>query len=85
MNPMSEYPPGSFVFAECIMDMHVEEARHEVQAQRLRRQVGAVRPRSQRFHRAVLAGLGQHLVAWGASLQESYSTEESTPTPARAG
>jgi len=83
MNPMSEYPPGSFVFAERIMDMHVEEARREVQTQRLRRQAGAARPRSQRFYGAVLAGLGQQLVAWGASLQEGYSTEESTP--ARAG
>lgn len=82
MNTMSEYPPGSFVFAERIMDMHVEEARHEVQAQRLRRQAGAVRPRSQRFYHAILAGLGQHLVAWGASLQESYSTGESTPARA---
>jgi hypothetical protein len=82
---MSEFPLGSFEFADRIMDMHVESARQEAQAQRLRRLASARRPGSQRPHSAILAGLGQHLAAWGASLQERYSTEESTPTPARAG
>jgi hypothetical protein len=78
---MSEYPPGSFVFADRIMDMHVEKARHEVQA---RRQARAVLPESQPLYCAILASLGQRLAAWGATLQERYNTEESTPTPARA-
>jgi hypothetical protein len=79
---MSEYSPGSFVFADRIMDMYVEGARREVKAQRL---ASAARPDSQPFHCAVLASLGQRLAAWGATLQQRYNTEESTPTPARAG
>jgi hypothetical protein len=82
---MSEFPPGSFDLADCIMDMHVGRARREARARRLAKEAAGARPHSQPFYCTALAGLGQRLAAWGASLQERYSTEESTPTPARAG
>lgn len=77
---MSQYPPGTFQFADCIMDMHVDSARREVQARRLGRLAGAARPRGRRWSPTILAarmaaGLGRRLVAWGASLQEIYSTK----------
>ena len=78
---MSEYPPGSFEFADCMMDMHVRSARREAQGRRL---AAAARSHSQGFHCALLASLGQHLMAWGADLYERYSAEGSTPTPAPA-
>ena len=81
VDKMSEYSPGTFVFADRIMDMHVESARREVQAQRLAR---TARPDKQPCYCAVLASLGQRLAEWGSTLQERYSTEESTPTPASA-
>lgn len=80
---MSEFPAGSFQFADRMMDMHVESARREARARRLQRLAASGQPHSQPFYSALLAGLGQRLVAWGASLQERYSREE--PTPAQAG
>lgn len=79
---MSEFPPGSFEFADRIMNIKVEDARREVQANR---QAAALQAGSPPFYCATLARLGHHLAAWGARLQERYSTEDSAPTPARAG
>ncbi len=81
---MSGFPPGSFEFADRLMDAKVEQARREVQARRLQRQAGAVEAPSQSFYSAALARLGQRLSAWGAHLQERYTTDSSTPTPSRA-
>lgn len=81
---MSEFPPGTFEFGDRMMGMHVEGARREAKARRLQREAGAAQPHSQRFYSAVLAALGQRLIAWGATLQERHSSEESRPTPARA-
>lgn len=79
---MSEYAPGTFQFAERIMDMNVAEARRE--AQRLRRRARADRASGQRLHFRALAWLGQRLTSWGVHLQERYSTEGSSPVPQSA-
>jgi hypothetical protein len=78
---MSEFPPGSFEFADCIRDMHVKSARREAQGRRL---ATLARSHNQRFYCALLASLGQRLMAWGANLYERYGTEGATPTPAPA-
>ena len=78
---MSEFPPGTFEFADRMMDMNVASARREAQGRRL---AAAARSHSQRFYCALLASLGQHLMAWGVNLYERYSTEGSTPTAAPA-
>jgi hypothetical protein len=78
---MSEFPPGSFEFADCLRDMHVAGARREAQGRRL---AAAARSHSQRFYCALLASLGQRLMAWGANLYERYSAEGATPRPAPA-
>lgn len=78
---MSEFPPGSFEFADCLRDMHVACAWREAQGRRL---AAAARSYGQRFYCALLASLGQRLMAWGANLYEHYSTEGSPPTPAPA-
>jgi hypothetical protein len=64
---MSEYAPGTFLFAEQIMDIKVQEAR------RYRRQSRAGRATDQRFYFGALAWLGQRLTAWGEDLQERYN------------
>jgi hypothetical protein len=81
---MSEFPPGTFEFGDRMRDMHVENARREAQARRLQMQAAAGYSTSPRFYTTILAGLGQHLAAWGKTLEERYSTEESRPTPAGA-
>lgn len=78
---MSEFPPGSFEFADCMMDMHVARARREAQGRRL---AAAARSRGQRFYCILLASLGQRLMAWGSNLYDRYSTEGAAPTPAPA-
>ncbi len=79
---MSEFPLGSSDTAE--QSTHVEGTRREAQERRLVQEVAAARPSIQRFYWMALAGLGLRLAAWGVRLQERYSNEESTPTPARA-
>jgi len=81
---MSEYAPGTFQFAEQIMDMNVAEARRGAEAQRLHRRARADRASGQRLHFRALAWLGQRLTSWGVRLQERYSTEGSSPVPQSA-
>ena len=81
---MSEYAPGTFQFAERIMDMNVMEARRGAEAQRLQRRARAGRASGQRLHFRTLAWLGQRLTSWGVRLQERYSTEGSSPVPQSA-
>lgn len=79
------YPPGWFEFANQIVDMKVQEAQRDAEAQRLQRQAGAVRARRDHFYSVALAQLGQRLSAWGERLQERYRAEGSTPTRSHAG
>lgn len=82
---MSEFPLGSFEFADRIMDAKVEEARREAQARRLRQQALAAGPRRHGFFGAALARLGQHLSTWGAGLEARYRVEGSNPTESHTG
>jgi hypothetical protein len=81
---MSEFPLGTFDLADRMKDMHVKAAHREARGRRLQKQAAAGQPSGQRFYSAILAGLGQHLAAWGETLEERYSSEESRPTPASA-
>jgi hypothetical protein len=76
---MSQYVPGSFSFAERIMEMNVQERRHEAGSGRLLGQPKAQRHAVQRFYCAALSRLGSQLSAWGETLVERYSTETSVP------
>jgi hypothetical protein len=78
---MSEYAPGTFQFAERIMDMKVEKARRETNARRLQSQAGAGRDPSPRFYGRALAWMGRRLANWGRQLQERYGSEGSRPMP----
>ena len=82
---MSEFPPGSFEFAERIMHAKVQEAQREAEVQRLQRQAGVARARGDHFYGVGLGWLGQCLSAWGARLQERYAADGSTPRPSHAG
>lgn len=81
---MSEFPLGTFDLADRMRDMHVETAHKEAHERRLQKEAAAGRLSGQPFYSTILAGLGQHLAIWGATLEERYSTEESKPTPAGA-
>jgi uncharacterized coiled-coil protein SlyX len=81
---MSEFPPGTFQFAERIMDLNVERAHRDTRIHRLRRQITAGQEGNQAFYHEVLAWLGQRLTRWGERLQERYSTEGSAPRPRSA-
>jgi hypothetical protein len=74
---MSEYSPGTFQFAERIMDMSVQDAHRQARAGRLGRQARAGREKGYRFYSGVLASLGCRLATWGESLQERYGVEGS--------
>jgi hypothetical protein len=78
---MSEYAPGSWQFAERIMDMNVEKAHLQAARHRLWRQAQGDRRTSRRFYFGALAWLGYRLAAWGQRLQARYSSEGSTPMP----
>jgi hypothetical protein len=82
---MSEFPPGSFDLTERIMHQTVAEAHREAHAHGLQRQAAVARGAGHRLCCAILVQVGQRLVAWGAHLQERYSTNGTRPTPARAG
>ena len=72
---MSEYPSGTFQFAERIMELNVEQAHRVRESIRLQRQVAAGQRSGQAWYRRALAWLGGHLISWGQRLQERYSTE----------
>lgn len=76
---MSEYSPGTFQFAERIMDLSVQEAHRGAEAQRLQRQAKAGREGSLRLYSGAMAWLGHRLSTWGERLQERYSPEGSAP------
>jgi hypothetical protein len=76
---MSEYAPGSFHFAERIMELNVQERRHETESSRLLGRSNARRESVQRFFCGALARFGNHLSAWGERLEERFSTEASAP------
>ena len=76
---MSQYAPGSFSFAESIMEMNVQERRREADSSRLLSQSKAQRHAVQRFYCGALARLGNQLSAWGETLVERYSTEGTVP------
>jgi hypothetical protein len=81
---MSEFPPGTFLFAERTMDLSVHEARRDARKRRLQREAGAGRETSHHFYFRALARLGQHLTSWGARLQERYNADESISMSLRA-
>lgn len=74
---MSEYAPGTFQFAEQIVDMSVQDARRQVRAARLGRQARAGSEKGRRFYSGALAALGYRLTTWGEGLQERYGAEGS--------
>jgi hypothetical protein len=76
---MSEYAPGSYHFAERIMELNVQERHREAEYNRLSSRSKARRPVVQRFYCAALASFGNHLSAWGEHLVERYSSEPATP------
>ena len=78
---MSEYAPGSWQFAERIMDMNVEKAHLQAARHRQWRQAQGDHQQSRRFYFGALAWLGRHLAAWGQRLQARYSAEGSAPMP----
>ena len=78
---MSEYPPGTFQFAERTMDLSVQEALRGARSRRLQREASTGRESSPRFYFGALVWLGQHLATWGERLQERYNAEESVPLP----
>jgi hypothetical protein len=81
---MSGYAPGTFQFAERIMDLKVEQAHHDASLRRLQRQVTAGQQGSLPFYCVVLARLGRHLTSWGERLQARYSTEGPASRPQSA-
>lgn len=76
---MSQYAPGSFSFAERIMELNVQERHHEAEASRL---LGRSKVRGQavqRFCSGALVRFGNHLSAWGERLEERYSADAAAP------
>ena len=82
---MSEYTPGTFQFAEQIMDMSVQDAYRQVRADRLGRRARAGRERCHRFYSGALASLGCRLTTWGEVLQERHGTEATPSVSQSAG
>ena len=82
---MSEYTPGTFQFAERIMDMSVQDTHRQVQADRLGRRARARRGRSYRFYSSALASLGCRLTTWGEVLQERHGTDDTASISQSAG
>jgi hypothetical protein len=76
---MSQYAPGSFSFAERIMELNVQERRHEAESNRLLGRSKARRHAVRRFYCGALTRFGNHLSAWGEHLVERYSTESAAP------
>jgi hypothetical protein len=74
---MSEYAPGTFQFAERTMQLNVEESHRWAQGERMKRQARAGQEQNRRFYCSMLVSLGQRLSAWGAQLQERYSSADS--------
>ena len=81
---MSEYAPGSFQFAERIMDMNVEERRRGTESRRILGRSRTGRRAGHRFYFSALAKLGNRLSAWGERLEERYGTDGSAPVPQSA-
>ena len=75
---MSQYSPGTFQFAENIMDSSVKSARRRAEIARLGRKASLGRAKGQRFYSGALALLGQRLTFWGKSLQERHGAEGTT-------
>jgi hypothetical protein len=74
---MSEYAPGTFQFAERTMQLNVEESHRWARGERLRRQARAGGAEKPRFYFGFLASMGRRFAAWGAHLQERYSSVDS--------
>jgi hypothetical protein len=74
---MSEYTPGTFQFAEQLMDMSVQDAHREVRLSRLGRKARAGGEKGRRFYSSALAALGYRLSTWGEGLQDRYGAEGS--------
>jgi hypothetical protein len=82
---MSEYSPGTFQFAERIMDMSVHDAHRQVQADRLGRRARVGHERRHRFYSGALASLGCRLTTWGEILQERHGTDGTASVSQSAG
>ncbi len=76
---MSEHPPGTYLFAERIMALNVQQAQGAAKRYRLQKLARLGQGQRWHFYTAALIWLGQHLAAWGRRLQERYGTEGSTP------
>jgi hypothetical protein len=74
---MSEYAPGTFHFAEQIVDTSVQDARRQVRSARLGRQARAGGEKGRRFYSSALVALGCRLTTWGEGLQDRYGAEGS--------
>jgi hypothetical protein len=81
---MSEYSPGTFQFAERIMDMNVQQAHRAARAEGLCRQARAGALSNRPVYCTALAWLGQRLAGWGKSLHERYGSEGPTSMPQSA-
>lgn len=74
---MSECIPGNIQFAEVMMQLNVEESHRRAQDERIKRQARAGQEQNRPFYCNMLVSLGQRLSAWGAQLQERYSSADS--------
>lgn len=82
---MSEYSPGTFQFAEQIMDMSVQDAHHQARANRLGRRARAGRHKRHHFYSGALASLGCRLTTWGEVLQERHGADGTASVSQSAG
>jgi hypothetical protein len=78
---MSEFPPGTFIFAERTMELAAQSAQRETNARGFQSRVRSGRQSFAQFYFRALAWLGQCLAAWGERLQERYGAEESAGLP----